>query len=603
MKALIKVGYSCNEHCTFCHTQDVRHIDGSAEEVRRKIERAKQLGHAMVVLSGGEPTTRPELLAWAKHVASLDMDLGLVTNGQMLAYPELVTRLVALRLRYVYMSLHGGTANIHERLTRADGFERTLQALDNLSGRGLHLTVNAVVTRRNVEHLRGVVDRVLAYPDVVLKFSMVQPKGGAHSQFDAVVPRVAQVAARVCDALAYGLDASQGRGPRFAHDGIPLCLLPGYEELYDDLKTHGFATMVDIGEGDFFPVDDRAKIQPPEVCAGCVLSGPCPGLYRSYRERFGSDELCSRPSGARSNSCHYVFRRLLPLVIDEECPVRGDGVTPWHEGRDLLVVQGERIAVFRAETRDFSDEALRQLKQERGQIYADVSDKDAPDDFSADLRKLTRSAWCDGCPDYRACTGTFEQAGADVFARDDARVREIVAALVGDVLDVGCGEGPYADLLAPLAARGAIRYLGLDPDGIALAAMRKRHPHLDVKQVEAERIESSLGTFDHILLLRSWNHLCDPDRVVRALAAVARPGAQLTICDNVAFGLARTGAQAQRAEGSKARFEHYRNASADQAHKVVARAGFRLLERVCVAPDTSNQWLLRYEMPGLPAGS
>ena len=65
MKALIKVGYGCNENCTFCHTLDMRHIDGSNDEVVRKIHRAKELGHSMVVLSGGEPTTRPELLEWA----------------------------------------------------------------------------------------------------------------------------------------------------------------------------------------------------------------------------------------------------------------------------------------------------------------------------------------------------------------------------------------------------------------------------------------------------------------------------------------------------------------------------------------------------------
>ena len=116
-KALIKVGYGCNEHCTFCHTLDVRPIDGSSDEVERKIQRAAELGHAMVVLSGGEPTIRPELLAWAQRVAALGLDLGLVTNGRALAYRELVDRLVALRLRYVYLSLHGGTAAVH-RLPR-----------------------------------------------------------------------------------------------------------------------------------------------------------------------------------------------------------------------------------------------------------------------------------------------------------------------------------------------------------------------------------------------------------------------------------------------------------------------------------------------------
>src|SRR5437667_5132838 len=129
MKALIKVGYGCNENCTFCHTLNVRHVDGEAAEVEAKIRRAKALGHTMVVLSGGEPTIRPELFEWAMHVARLGLDLGLVTNGVVLAYPQVVERLLSHRLRYVYMSLHGGTSEIHQKLVRADTFEAARAAV------------------------------------------------------------------------------------------------------------------------------------------------------------------------------------------------------------------------------------------------------------------------------------------------------------------------------------------------------------------------------------------------------------------------------------------------------------------------------------------
>lgn len=77
VKALLKVGYACNEHCAFCHTQDVRHVQGTTAEVDAKIRRAAALRHSMIVLSGGEPTIRPELLHWARLSASLGLDLGL----------------------------------------------------------------------------------------------------------------------------------------------------------------------------------------------------------------------------------------------------------------------------------------------------------------------------------------------------------------------------------------------------------------------------------------------------------------------------------------------------------------------------------------------
>ncbi|HET6585843.1 MAG TPA: radical SAM protein, partial [Nannocystaceae bacterium] len=271
MKALIKVGYGCNEHCTFCHTQELREIQGDASEVDAKIDRAKALGHTMVVLSGGEPTIRAELVRWAGRVARLDMDFGLVTNGLALAYEELVERLLALRLRYVYMSLHSGDPRVHDRVVRSDSFGAATRALANLTGRGLDLTVNCVVTRQNMGHLASLVDLVAPIRDARLKFSAVEPKGGAMRALDSVVPRLADAAAYVRTALSLGQERMPGR---VRHGGFPLCLVPGFEGLYDDLRTHGFASMVEIGEPDFFPVDDRNKLHPPK-CGECRLRGPC----------------------------------------------------------------------------------------------------------------------------------------------------------------------------------------------------------------------------------------------------------------------------------------------------------------------------------------
>jgi pyruvate-formate lyase-activating enzyme/SAM-dependent methyltransferase len=596
MKALIKVGYGCNNHCTFCHTLDVRHIDGDSDEVERKIDRAAKLGHTMVCLSGGEVTMRRELLRWAARTSARGMDFGLVTNGRMLAYRSLVDKLVEHRLRYVYMSLHGGTAKVHNSLVRADAFDQTYAALENIVGRGIDFTVNTVVTRQNVGHLRGVVDALLPYPEVVLKFSMVQPKGGADRLFDHIIPRVSDVAAAVNDAIAYGLERTAGKG-RYAHDGIPFCLLPGHEDKYDDLKTHRFRTMIEIGEPDYFPVDDRAKVQPPE-CDACVFRGPCPGLYRGYREVHGEAEIHAVTGRPRSNSFHYVREGDAGRLENGKCPVRADGVTPWDVGRALFVREGDRVVRYRTESRDFTDIEIETTKHALGQVYVDVSDKVAPDDFAKDLVLLRRSEVCMPCPEVSRCAGMFERAEADVFTRDDEHVRGIVESLSGDVLDVGCGEGRYDDLLAPRARDGTLRYVGLEPSEERASFLRARWPWATVVVAEAESFERK-ASFDHALVLRSWNHLRDPVLAVDALARTLRPGGTLTVVDNVAFGLVREPAQALRAENGGAPLEHYRNDDWARADGVIASSGhFVRLEARAVRPGTSNQWLLRYRLEG-----
>ncbi|MCR9165659.1 MAG: radical SAM protein [Nannocystaceae bacterium] len=592
MKALLKVGYGCNEHCTFCHTQDVRHIDGSNEEVEAKIDRAKALGHTMVVLSGGESTIRPEFFSWARRIASHDLDLGLVTNGLVLAYPDVVERLIDLRLRYVYMSLHGGEARVHNRLVRRDSFDAATEALRNLSGRGLELTANCVVTRQNVEHLDALVDHVAPLKDVRLKFSWVEPKGGA-ARLDTLVPPLERAADAVMAALRRW-DETTGRSGWAVHGGFPLCALPGFEARYDDLRTHGYWTMSEIGEPDLFPVDDRNKSKPPP-CEGCALRGGCPGLFNLYAQRHGHEMLRPRRDGVQSNSVNFVYEHMLTASYREAepCPVWSASARPYDRARHVFVRHGPKVGRYRALSRDFDDDQLEHMKFVAGQLYLDASRKAAPDDFARDLVKLERSALCRDCPAHDTCAGMFEPRFEDVFGRDDEPVRAHLRSLRGEVLDVGCGEMPYADALEPGIDSGAVRYLGIDPDASALRRVGDRLPRAELHAGVLADLDAG-RTFDHVLVLRSWNHLPDPDAFAQRVRSLLRPGGSLLVVDNVAFALARTPAQTRRAQSSTARWEHCRNDDDARAHAALARSGLELTERRGIEPERSNQWMLLY---------
>jgi SAM-dependent methyltransferase len=299
----------------------------------------------------------------------------------------------------------------------------------------------------------------------------------------------------------------------------------------------------------------------------------------------------------RANSFHLTLDAVvgpLPRPHWSLCPVRPTA-TVWPRGRVLFLRRDARVARYTSATRDFTDAELAAVAA-AGQLYLDVSRKPALDDFARDLIQLAPSPVCQGCPASPACAGLFDPRTEDVFTRDDARVRALLASLRGVVIDLGCGEGPYADALAPAVAAGGVTYVGLDPDPTRLADLRHRWPAAQLHVADAEAPPPGLPQPDHVLVLRSWNHLRNPVQVVETFAGLLRPGGTLTVVDNVAFGVVRARRQAAAAEGSLAAFEHLRNDGLSDAHRRVLSAAphLTLVDAWDVGPATSNQWLLRY---------
>lgn len=253
----------------------------------------------------------------------------------------------------------------------------------------------------------------------------------------------------------------------------------------------------------------------------------------------------------------------------------------------------DRMRLFVTTSTDFDTAELREVKA-LGQLYVDKSNKRSPDDFARDLGALTRADECGPCPRAVHCPGAYVAAKANVFGVDDARTRELLRGLTGDVLDIGAGEVPYAAELAPAVVSGRARYLALDPDAQRLNLASRALPWLEACVGSWDAVDERRH-FRHVLFLRSLNHLPDPDQALAFAVSRLETGGSLLLIDDVAFGLIRSSEQAARAEGGGADFEHHRNDGAEATAARVAALPLRLLERRDVRPGGSNQWLLRYE--------
>ncbi|MCB1860021.1 MAG: bifunctional 2-polyprenyl-6-hydroxyphenol methylase/3-demethylubiquinol 3-O-methyltransferase UbiG [Gammaproteobacteria bacterium] len=95
-------------------------------------------------------------------------------------------------------------------------------------------------------------------------------------------------------------------------------------------------------------------------------------------------------------------------------------------------------------------------------------------------------------------------------------------------LDVGCGGG----ILAESMARSGAQVVGIDmgkaPLEVARLHLLESNLEVDYRQISAEQLAAQEpGTFDIVTCMEMLEHVPDPGSVVKACAALTKPGGQL----------------------------------------------------------------------------
>ena len=163
MSVLLELTYACNLDCTFCYNDSS--LDGkrlSLDQYRELLDDLASLGVLHLCLTGGEPLAHPRFFDITAHARSLGFVIRLKTNGHA------VKEALARRIRdevdpfLVEVSVHGATADTHDRQTRVPGsFERLVANIRTMKSVGLRVKANSVLTRWNeheVEELLALCD-------------------------------------------------------------------------------------------------------------------------------------------------------------------------------------------------------------------------------------------------------------------------------------------------------------------------------------------------------------------------------------------------------------------------------------------------------------
>jgi radical SAM protein len=153
---------ACDLACKHCRAsaRPARDPDElTFDEGRQLLDEVRAMGCPLVVLTGGDPAKRPDLVELVRHGVDVGLRVALTPSATALVTRELLARLAAAGLTRLAVSLDGARAESHDGFRGVAGsFTRTLEILRDAREAGLTTQVNTTVTDLNVAELEAVAE-------------------------------------------------------------------------------------------------------------------------------------------------------------------------------------------------------------------------------------------------------------------------------------------------------------------------------------------------------------------------------------------------------------------------------------------------------------
>ena len=150
----------CNIDCGYCNEYDKVSDPVPTEVMKQRISKLAGLGTSVVAFSGGEPMLHPDLDDLIRHIRSLGMMAGLITNGYFLV-PKRIQALNEAGLDFLQISI--------DNVEPDDVSKKSLRVLDKKlqdlkAYADFDININSVVGGgiRNPEDARTINDRARA---------------------------------------------------------------------------------------------------------------------------------------------------------------------------------------------------------------------------------------------------------------------------------------------------------------------------------------------------------------------------------------------------------------------------------------------------------
>ena len=172
---------ACNMFCDHCYREAGCKAEEelSTEEAKTLLEQIARAGFKIMIFSGGEPLTRPDILELVSYATSLGLRSVFGTNGTLITL-EMAQKLKDAGAMGMGISLDSMDKKKHNEFRKFEGaWEGAVQGMRNCRAVGLPFQIHTTVMDWNNHELEAITDFAVAEGAVAHHFFFLVPTGRA----------------------------------------------------------------------------------------------------------------------------------------------------------------------------------------------------------------------------------------------------------------------------------------------------------------------------------------------------------------------------------------------------------------------------------------
>ena len=171
---------SCNLYCAHCRAS--ANESQCTEELTTLecyglVDQLLEVGHPILILTGGEPLRRPDIFQVGQYAAGKGLRVVMGTNGTLIT-EEVAAKMKSIPLSRISVSLDFPNPELQDKFRGKEGaYEAALKGIQNAQKAGVEIQINCTLTQMNVQYLDEMVELALRLGAVAFHPFLLVPTG------------------------------------------------------------------------------------------------------------------------------------------------------------------------------------------------------------------------------------------------------------------------------------------------------------------------------------------------------------------------------------------------------------------------------------------